>query len=220
MRRTPTLEVDPALLLSRAEQEDMLVQWKPYACKMAGKYYARHMRWGTCEDFETAAMEGLWRAAQRFQPSKGFKFCTYATWWIKQCLSRFRMHSIGAPCHWAREGKDGDLELLSKAARRGSLSADRIAGRDGKSSVKLSDAIPAKDERPDYRFPDDFWERVNKWIQPRHQEVIRLRFREGLNLEDAGKVLGITRERVRQIEGKALKMIGDRVDFGDCLQEL
>lgn len=194
----------------------MVEQWRDYANGLAGWYWNRSKRWGTLDDFKAEAVLGLWEAARRFQPSKGFQFSTYATYWVKQCMQRYKQKAIGAPSHWLTpDASAGDKDLLSKVLRKASLSAP--IGRGDKTGI-LADTVAAKvEDKP--CFPEDFWDRVNKWLQPRLQQVIELRYREGMILEEVGEVMGITRERVRQLEAKALAMIDRRVDFGDCLDQ-
>lgn len=192
--------------MSRGEQEAMVEQWRKYAYKIAWTYVRSSARWMT-------AVEGLFHAAQRFQPAKGASFSTYATFWVRQTIQRTRRQAMGVPCHLVPDTPEFDACI--KVSKPLSLNYDKFDD----SSAWIGNVTGPADDPDKPQFDGDFWDRVNKYLQPRLQEIIRLRFREGMTLEEAGQVLGITRERVRQLEAKALDTIERRVDFGDVLDQ-
>ena len=188
---------------------------------------------------------GLIHAADKFDYTRGFKFSTYATWWIRQAVARSLADQgrlIRLPVHrWekinrmrrvsqqltqelGREPTRGDLadalrtspqkmdRLISNA--EAPLSLEQPMGEDG--DVTLGDFIP-DDETPS---PDQSAVRQQarqeidgllKTLTSREQEVLQLRFglRDGQarTLEEVGAELGKTRERIRQIEAKALRKL-------------
>jgi RNA polymerase primary sigma factor len=184
---------------------------------------------------------GLMRAVDKFEPERGFKFSTYATWWIRQSITRAiadKGRTIRVPAHVGdaiallnrvtleltrRSGREPTLaELVTATGMRPdrildlrtavhevvSLSAP-LADGEG----ELADLVP--DERADAphdvatsRLEHRALAQVLATLSEREQLVLRLRF--GLSggaprtLEDLGRELSLTRERIRQIEAKAL----------------
>jgi RNA polymerase primary sigma factor len=188
---------------------------------------------------------GLMRAAEKFEPQRGYKFCTYATWWIRQAISRAvgdQTHTIRIPVHMidvlskvraverqltqelgrepyeeevARRAKisDGDLKLLRTSGNNG-ISLDRPVGDHDDSTFGeiLQDENAASPIYNDYDpLLEAALEKVMKSLNYREREVIRLRYGLGdgvpYTLEEVGKIFSVTRERIRQIEQKAVRKL-------------
>jgi RNA polymerase primary sigma factor len=186
---------------------------------------------------------GLIKAVEKYDYKRGFRFSTYATWWIRQKISRAiadQARTIRLPVHMvdrirqiykARqelEQKLGRQPTVEEIARKVALSVQKVQWILKVSSTPLSLESPVSDEDDselgefikDEASPTpiqstyesmlkDKLDEVLNSLDPREAQILRLRF--GLNdsnkytLEEVGEKFGLTRERIRQIEGKALR---------------
>ncbi|WP_292655840.1 RNA polymerase sigma factor RpoD [Nitratifractor sp.] len=189
---------------------------------------------------------GLMKAVDKFEYQKGYKFSTYATWWIRQAISRAiadQARTIRIPIHMIETinrinkiirkhlqetGKEPDLETIAEEV---GLSVDKVKNVIKITKEPVSLETPVGDE-DDGRFGDfiedknsispteavlndDLNQQIDEvlgQLNEREQAVIRMRF--GLledmsdrTLEEIGKELNVTRERVRQIESSAIKKL-------------
>ncbi len=187
---------------------------------------------------------GLMKAAERFQYQKGFKFSTYATWWIRQGITRAladQSRTIRVPVHLneisnkiartskrltQRYARPAQVEDIGEALH---LSREKVhetiqAFQDpisletpvGEGDTFLTDFIPDQttitpDGPVSRQETNKQVERILDSLTPREQMVIRLRFGIGQDepwtLEEVGQSMSVTRERVRQIEAKALQKL-------------
>ncbi|KIM08137.1 MAG: RNA polymerase sigma factor RpoD [Sulfurovum sp. FS08-3] len=189
---------------------------------------------------------GLMKAVDKFEYQKGYKFSTYATWWIRQAISRAiadQARTIRIPIHMIEtinrinkiirkhlqeSGKEPDLDTIAKEV---GLSVDKVKNVIKITKEPVSLETPVGDE-DDGRFGDFIEDKntlsptdvvlrddLNKQIDDvlsqlneREKAVIRMRFgllddHSDRTLEEIGKELNVTRERVRQIESSAIKKL-------------
>ncbi len=239
--RTSWDRITRARTLVSEAKEELITRNLRLVINIAKNYVGRGL---TLLDLIQEGNIGLMRAIDKFDYKMGFKFSTYATWWIRQGITRAlidQTKTIRVPVHMvefynkvtraAREltqqlGREPRKEEIAKKlgvspfkieeAFRAVQDPIALQTPVGDDDSKLEDFISDKDSPSPYTDTEknNVTEQilsVLNTLTPREAEVIRLRFGIGVDrdhtLEEIGRQLSITRERVRQIEAKALRKL-------------
>jgi len=192
----------------RDQQQQIASQNLGLVWQMARSMIRKYGQRWELEEFVSEGYVGLLRSVELFDPSRDFKFSTYAMTWIRQFINRFILKNLSL----THMPENVISDRMKKGVFKDAISIDyEDNSEDGDNSIQIESKCPAPDRNQEAtEEAQKLGEFLNR-LEGRERQIIALRYGLGggptMTLKEVGEVIGISRQRVLQLEGRAIRKL-------------